>query len=153
MSLDSLFAGVRFIWQRKPVLGAISLDLFAVLLGGAVALLPMFAKDILHTGPWGLGLLRASPALGALVTSVILTRWPLERRVGPRLLAAVAIFGVATLVFAFSRNLVLSMAALAVTGAMDMVSVVVRQTLVQLCLLYTSPSPRDKRQSRMPSSA
>ena len=132
MSLDSLFAGVRFIWQRKPVLGAISLDLFAVLLGGAVALLPMFAKDILHTGPWGLGLLRASPALGALVTSVILTRWPLERRVGPRLLAAVAIFGVATLVFAFSRNLVLSMAALAVTGAMDMVSVVVRQTLVQL---------------------
>lgn len=132
MSLESLLAGVRFIWHRKPVLGAISLDLFAVLLGGAVALLPMFAKDILQTGPWGLGLLRASPAAGALLMSVALTRWPLERKVGQRLLGAVALFGVATLVFALSRNLVLSMLALAVTGAMDMVSVVVRQTLVQL---------------------
>lgn len=132
LSLDTLLAGVRFIWRRKPVLGAISLDLFAVLLGGAVALLPMFAKDILHTGPWGLGLLRASPAVGALAMSIVLTRWPLERKVGRRLLAAVALFGVATLVFAFSRSVPLSMAALAVTGAMDMVSVVVRQTLVQL---------------------
>ncbi|KAF1019732.1 MAG: Enterobactin exporter EntS [Paracidovorax wautersii] len=132
MSMETLLAGVRFIWHRKPVLGAISLDLFAVLLGGAVALLPMFAKDILHTGPWGLGLLRASPAAGALLMSIALTRWPLERKVGQRLLGAVAMFGVATLVFAISRNLVLSMLALAVTGAMDMVSVVVRQTLVQL---------------------
>ncbi|MFT4192036.1 MAG: MFS transporter [Comamonas sp.] len=132
LSVQTLLAGVRFIWQRKPVLGAISLDLFAVLLGGAVALLPIFAKDILHTGPWGLGLLRGAPAIGALFMSIVLTRWPIERQVGRRLLGAVALFGVATLVFAFSRNLVLSILALAVTGAMDMVSVVVRQTLVQL---------------------
>lgn len=132
VTLDTLLAGVRFIWHRKPVLGAISLDLFAVLLGGAVALLPIFAKDILQTGPWGLGLLRASPAVGALVMSVVLTRWPMERRVGAKMLWAVAVFGVATLVFAFSRDIWLSMVALAITGGADMVSVVVRQTLVQL---------------------
>ncbi|WP_198972214.1 MFS transporter [Xylophilus sp. ASV27] len=132
VSAQTLLAGVRFIWQRKPVLGAVSLDLFAVLLGGAVALLPIFARDILHTGPWGLGLLRSAPALGALCTSVVLTRWPLERRVGRTLLGAVALFGVATLVFGLSRSLWLSLVALAVTGGADMVSVVVRQTLVQL---------------------
>jgi MFS family permease len=88
VTMKSLLAGVSFIWQRKPVLGAVSLDLFAVLLGGATALLPMYAKDILHTGPWGLGLLRAAPAVGALLTSVVLTRWPLERRVGRTLLLA-----------------------------------------------------------------
>jgi MFS family permease len=132
VSAESLLAGVRFIWLEKPILGAISLDLFAVLLGGAVALLPIFARDILHTGPWGLGLLRAAPAVGALIMSVVLTRWPMERRVGARMLWAVALFGAATLVFGLSRNLLLSMAALAITGAADMVSVVVRQTLVQL---------------------
>lgn len=132
VSLGTLLAGVGFIWQRKVVLGAISLDLFAVLLGGAIALLPIYAKDILHTGPWGLGLLRASPAIGALVMSIVLTRWPLERRVGARMLGAVALFGVATVVFGLSRQLWLSMGALVVTGAADMVSVVVRQTLVQL---------------------
>ncbi len=132
ISAESLLAGVRFIWREKPILGAISLDLFAVLLGGAVALLPIYARDILHTGPWGLGLLRAAPAVGALTMSVVLTRWPMERKVGARMLWAVALFGAATLVFGLSRNLLLSMVALAITGAADMVSVVVRQTLVQL---------------------
>lgn len=132
VSLGTLMAGVRFIWDRKVVLGAVSLDLFAVLLGGAVALLPIYAKDVLHVGPWGLGLLRAAPAAGALLMSVWLTRWPLERHVGRQLLGAVAVFGLATLVFGVSTSLWLSLAALAVSGAADMVSVVVRQTLVQL---------------------
>jgi MFS family permease len=132
VTMSTLLAGVRFIWNKKPVLGAISLDLFAVLLGGAVALLPIYAKDILHTGPWGLGILRAAPAVGALVMSVVLTRWSLERKVGARMLAAVVVFGVSILVFGLSRSLWLSVAALAVSGAADMVSVVVRQTLVQL---------------------
>ena len=131
-SLDTLLAGVRFIWQRKVVLGAISLDLFAVLLGGATALLPMFAKDVLHTGPWGLGLLRAAPAVGALLTSIVLTRWPVQRRTGITLIAAVAVYGAAMLAFGVSTVFWWSMAALAVTGAADMVSVVIRQTLVQL---------------------
>ena len=132
VTLDTLLAGVRFIWERKPVLGAVSLDLFAVLLGGAVALLPMFAKDILHVGPWGLGLLRSAPAVGALVMSVALTRWPVERRVGHKLLAAVALFGLCMVVFGLSTSLWLSLAALAISGGADMVSVVIRQTLVQL---------------------
>ncbi len=132
VSVKSLLAGVVFIWRRKPVLGAVSLDLFAVLLGGATALLPMYAKDILHTGPWGLGLLRAAPAVGALLTSVVLTRWPLERRVGRTLLLAVALYGVCMLVFGLSRHIALSMLVLAISGGADMVSVVVRQTLVQL---------------------
>ena len=132
VTLDTLLAGVRFIWERKPVLGAVSLDLFAVLLGGAVALLPMFAKDILHVGPWGLGLLRSAPAAGALVMSVVLTRWPVERRVGHKLLAAVALFGLCMVVFGLSTSLWLSLAALAISGGADMVSVVIRQTLVQL---------------------
>lgn len=132
VTVDTLLAGVRFIWERKPVLGAVSLDLFAVLLGGAVALLPMFAKDILHVGPWGLGLLRSAPAAGALVMSVALTRWPVERRVGHKLLAAVALFGLCMVVFGLSTSLWLSIAALAISGGADMVSVVVRQTLVQL---------------------
>ena len=132
VTLDTLLAGVRFIWERKPVLGAVSLDLFAVLLGGAVALLPMFAKDILHVGPWGLGLLRSAPAAGALVMSVVLTRWPVERRVGRTLLWAVAVFGACMVVFGLSTSLWLSLAALAISGGADMVSVVIRQTLVQL---------------------
>jgi len=132
VSLATLLAGVRFIWQRPVVLGAISLDLFAVLLGGATALLPIYAKDILHTGPWGLGVLRAAPAVGALLMSVALTRWPITRRVGHVMFAAVAVFGVATIVFAVSRSFVLSFVALWVTGAADMISVVIRQSLVQL---------------------
>ena len=131
-SWHSLLAGLRFVAAHKVVLGAVSLDLFAVLLGGATALLPMFAKDILHVGPLGLGLLRGAPALGALAMSVVLTRWPARRRVGPLMLGAVAVYGAATLVFGVSTNFGLSMAALAVTGAADMISVVIRQTLVQL---------------------
>lgn len=132
VSLASLLAGVHFIRARPVMLGAISLDLFAVLLGGATALLPIFAKDILHVGPWGLGLLRAAPAAGALLMSVALTRWPVSRQVGRVMFGAVAVFGVAMVVFALSRSFVLSFAALWVSGAADMVSVVIRQSLVQL---------------------
>ncbi len=132
VTLQSVLAGVSFVWRSKLLLGATTLDLFAVLLGGATALLPMFAKDILHTGPWGLGLLRAAPAVGALLMSVVLTRWPFERWVGRKLLLAVGIYGLSMLVFGLSTSLVLSMLALAVSGAADMVSVVIRITLVQL---------------------
>jgi MFS family permease len=132
MTLDTLLAGVRYVRHRPVVLGAISLDLFAVLLGGATALLPIFAKDILHTGPWGLGLLRAAPAAGAFALSVALTRWPITRRAGHVLLGAVALYGAATLMFGVSTSFMLSMAALVVAGAADMVSVVIRQSLVQL---------------------
>ncbi|WP_266180602.1 MFS transporter [Dyella humicola] len=131
-TLKTLFAGVHFIRQRPDVLGVISLDLFAVLLGGATALLPIFAKDILHTGPWGLGLLRAAPAVGALLMSLWLTRHNMERRVGPIMFACVAGFGVGTLVFAVSTTLWLSLAALFALGAFDMVSMVIRGALVQL---------------------
>ena len=132
VTMGTLFAGVRFIAQRPDVLGAISLDLFAVLLGGAVALLPIFAKDVLHVGPWGLGLLRAAPAAGALVTSIVITRRGIRRRAGKTMFAAVAVFGLATLVFGLSTSFWLSLAALFVSGAGDMVSVVIRQSLVQL---------------------
>ena len=132
VTADTLLAGVRFIWQRPVMLGAISLDLFAVLFGGATALLPIFAKDILHVGPWGLGILRAAPAVGALLMSIALTRRPITRRVGHALFGAVAVFGLAMLVFALSRSLVLSFVALWVSGAADMLSVVIRQSLVQL---------------------
>ena len=132
VTMAVMLAGAVFVWQRKALLGAVSLDLFAVLLGGATALLPLFAKDILHVGPWGLGLLRAAPAAGALVMSALLTRWPLARRVGYRMLAAVALYGVCMVVFGLSTSFVLSLVVLAISGAADMVSVVVRQTLVQL---------------------
>ncbi len=132
VTLSVLFAGIDFIWRRKVVLGAVSLDLFAVLLGGAVALLPIYAKDILHTGPWGLGLLRSAPAIGALFVSVALTRWPIERRVGPALLGAIGCFGLCMLIFGLSRSFALSMLVLVVSGGADMVNVVIRQTLVQL---------------------
>ena len=132
VSLRTLLAGAEFVWRRKALLGAVSLDLFAVLLGGATALLPMFAKDILHVGPWGLGLLRAAPAAGALLMSVLLTRWPLDRRVGRIMLMSVGVYGVCMLVFGLSTSFVLSLLALAVSGGADMVSVVVRQTLVQI---------------------
>lgn len=132
VTLGTLFAGFHFIRDRKVILGAISLDLFAVLLGGATALLPIYARDVLHVGPWGLGLLRAAPGVGALAMSVALTRWPVERRVGPVMFASVAIYGAATLVFGLSTSFVLSLVALAISGAADMVSVVIRHTLVQL---------------------
>lgn len=131
-SLASVFAGVRYVWGNKVVLGAISLDLFAVLLGGATALLPIYAKDILQVGPWGLGLLRGAPAVGALGMSLVLTRWPIARRAGRWLLVAVAVYGAAIVVFGLSTHALLSWTALCITGAADMVSVVVRHTLVQL---------------------
>ncbi|WP_369926322.1 MFS transporter [Xanthomonas sp. NCPPB 2632] len=131
-TLKSVFAGVHFIRHRPAVLGVISLDLFAVLLGGATALLPIFAKDILHTGPWGLGLLRAAPAVGSLLMSIWLSRNTLERRVGPIMFASVAGFGLSTLVFAVSTSLWLSVGALFALGAFDMVSMVIRGALVQL---------------------
>lgn len=125
-------AGVRFIAQRPVLLGAISLDLFAVLLGGATALLPIFARDILHTGPEGLGLLRAAPAVGAVLVGAWLAQSPVQRRAGHWLLGAVAVFGLATVVFALATSFWLALVALLVTGAADMVSVVIRQSLVQL---------------------
>ena len=132
MNWSSTLAGVAFVWRKKVLLGALSLDLFAVLLGGATALLPIYAKDILHTGPEGLGLLRAAPSVGGLLMSVALMRWPLRRRVGHTLLAAVAIFGLANLVFGLSTHLGLSLLALAVAGAADNISVVIRQTIMQV---------------------
>ena len=131
-TLKTLFAGVHFIRERKDLLGVISLDLFAVLLGGATALLPIYARDILHTGPWGSGFLRAAPAVGALLMSLWLAKHELQRRVGMTMFASVAGFGVATLVFAVSTNVWLSLAALGVLGAFDMVSMAIRGSLVQL---------------------
>ena len=128
----TVFAGVAFVWQNKLLLGATSLDLFAVLLGGATALLPIYARDILHTGPVGLGLLRAAPALGSLVMSLALMRWPLQRKVGHRMLSGIALFGLATVVFGLSTHIGLSLIALVITGAADSISVVIRLTLVQL---------------------
>lgn len=113
-------------------MGAISLDLFTVLLGGATALVPVYARDILHAGPFGLGLLRSAPAVGAVLTALVQARHPPDRRVGHKLFAAVAVFGVATLIFAFSGSLALSLAAVAVLGASDMVSVNIRSSLIQL---------------------
>lgn len=141
INLERLFAGIAFIRRNRVVLGAIMLDLFAVLLGGATALLPIFARDILQTGPWGLGVLRAAPGAGALIVSILLTRFSPNRRVGHVIFAAVAAFGAATLVFAVSTSFVLSTVALVVLGATDMVSVVARQTLVQL---YTPDAMRGR---------
>jgi MFS family permease len=128
----ALFAGVAFVRHNPAILGTISLDLFAVLLGGAVALLPIYASDILHAGPWGLGLLRAAPAVGALAMTAVLARYPITRRVGMRMFQAVIVFGIATVVFAVSQTMWLSLAALAVMGAADTVSVVIRFSLVLL---------------------
>lgn len=132
VSRDELLAGVRFIRSRPVILGAISLDLFAVLLGGATALLPIFARDILEVGPAGLGALRTMPAAGALVMALWFARRPLARHTGRRMFQAVAIFGLATICFGLSESFVLSLACLFVLGAADMVSVVIRQTLVQV---------------------
>ncbi len=128
----ALFAGVRFVRSDPAILGTISLDLFAVLLGGATALMPIFARDILHTGPWGLGMLRAAPAVGALSMTVLLARTSITRRVGLRMFQAVIVFGLATMVFAASTTMWLSLGALAIMGAADTVSVVIRVSLVQL---------------------
>ncbi len=132
VSLDSLLMGVRFIRSRPDILGAISLDLFAVLLGGATALLPIFARDILLTGPWGLGLLRSAPAAGALLMSAWLMRHPIRRRSGHIMFAAVAVFGFATILFGLSSSFPLSLLALMLLGSADVISVVIRGTLVQL---------------------
>ncbi|MBK8176712.1 MAG: MFS transporter [Rhodospirillales bacterium] len=131
-SWTTLVAGIRFIRQEPVILGAISLDLFAVLLGGATALLPIFAADILNIGPWGLGLLRSMPAVGASCTALFLAYRPLTRRTGRRMFEAVGVFGLATVCFGVSTSLVFSLACLLVLGAADMVSVFVRQTLVQI---------------------
>jgi MFS family permease len=128
---NSLLAGIKFVWNQKVVLGTISLDLFAVLLGGAVALLPIYAREILRTGPWGLGLLRSGPAMGAALMALLLAHRPL-RRPGATMMWCVAGFGVATIVFGLSRNIALSLLALFFVGATDMVSIVVRNSLVQL---------------------
>ncbi len=131
-TLDTLFAGFRFIRSEKIVLGAISLDLFAVLLGGAVALMPVYARDILHAGPLGLGLLRAAPGIGALVVALYLARHGIRDRAGHVLFIFVALFGFFTVVFGLSRSIPLSIFALMLMGACDMVSVYVRETLMQL---------------------
>ncbi|HUI52717.1 MAG TPA: MFS transporter [Terriglobales bacterium] len=131
-SLKTVFAGFHYIWNHKLVLGSISLDLFAVLLGGAVALLPVYAKEILVTGPWGLGLLRSAPGIGAAVMAILIAYKPIRRRAGATMLWCVAGFGVFTMVFGISRSLVLSMISLFFVGAADMVSVVVRGVLIQV---------------------
>jgi MFS family permease len=131
-TVDTLFAGFRYIWKEKVVLGAISLDLFAVLLSGAVALLPVYARDILVLGPWGLGLLRAAPGVGAILVAIWLAGHPLRDKAGVILLVFVALFGVSTVVFGLSTATWLSILALALVGATDMVSVYVRETLIQL---------------------
>jgi MFS family permease len=132
MSSETLLAGFRYMWRKKLLLGVTTLDLFAVLLGGAVALLPIFAEDILHSGPSGLGILRAAPAFGALSISILLTIRPMKHKAGKRMLFCVALFGAATVVFGLSRNIALSLAALFVVGASDMVSVIVRSSMLQL---------------------
>src|SRR6201993_3985694 len=132
MSLKTVFAGLHYIWRKKLILGAISLDLFAVLLGGAVALLPVYAREILHTGPWGLGLLRTAPGVGAAIMAVLLAHSPLRGKSGPKLLWSVAGFGICTILFGVSTSLILSLISLICLGAADMVSVIIRATLVQL---------------------
>ena len=131
-SIESLFAGVAYIRSRPAIFGAISLDLFAVLLGGATALLPIYARDILSTGPWGLGLLSSAPAVGALTMSLFLARHPLEKKAGKAMFMAVIAFGFSTLVFAVSTSYLVSLCVLALLGASDMISVVIRSSLVQL---------------------
>jgi MFS family permease len=132
MTANTILAGLHFIWREKLVLGAISLDLFAVLLGGATALLPVYAREILHTGPWGLGLLRTAPGVGAAVMAVALAHRPLRGKAGPTLLWSVAGFGICTIIFGVSSSLVISLISLIFLGAADMVSVIIRATLVQL---------------------
>lgn len=132
ITFETVFAGVAFIKSQPLMLGCISLDLFAVLLGGATAMLPVYARDILDAGPWALGFLRTAPALGAVCMALYLARFPLKHRVGVTMLWAVAVFGLATIVFAFSTNIALSILMLVILGASDTISVVIRSSLVQL---------------------
>ncbi len=141
VSLDLILAGFKYVWRAKLILGSISLDLFAVLLGGATALMPVFAEDILHTGARGLGILRAAPGVGALIMSFVLTMAPLKRRAGPRMLWAVTVFGCSIIAFGLSRNLWLSAFFLLIYGGSDMLSVVVRSSLIQLA---TPPEMRGR---------
>ena len=131
-TLRSIFSGLEFVYRHPVILGTISLDLFAVLLGGATALLPIFAQDILHTGPWGLGLMRTAPAVGALLVSLIISYFPLRKALGLTLFGALGVFGLATMLFALSTNLILSLLALLLIGGSDVISVVIRSSLVQL---------------------
>jgi MFS family permease len=131
-SWHTLLEGIRFVWRRKIILGAVSLDLFAVLFGGSVALLPAYASDILHVGPDGFGWLRAAPGIGAAIVAVCLAWFPITRRVGSMMFGGVALFGLATIVFGVSQSFLLSLAMLAVLGGADMVSVYIRHMLVQL---------------------
>jgi MFS family permease len=140
-SMKTVLAGLEYVWRAKLLLGSISLDLFAVLLGGATALLPIFATDILHAGPRGLGLLRAMPSVGALVVSLTMVVRPIKRKAGLTMLVCVGIFGAATVVFGLSKSIWLSAAALVVVGASDMVSVVVRSSVLQLA---TPPEMRGR---------
>jgi MFS family permease len=130
--LSTVFEGFRYIWRKKMILGAISLDLFAVVLGGAAALLPVYAREILYAGPWALGILRSAPGIGAGVMAIAIAHYPLKRNAGATMLWCVAGFGLATVIFGVSRSLALSVVALALVGATDMVSVIVRATLIQV---------------------
>ena len=132
VSLRTVLAGFRYIWRQKVILGSISLDMFAVLLGGAVALLPVYARVILRTGPWGLGLLRSAPGVGAAAMAILMAHRPLRRKAGLTMLWCVAGFGVCTILFGVSRSIVLSLISLLLIGATDMVSVIIRGTLIQL---------------------
>ncbi|WP_377297360.1 MFS transporter [Rhizobium sp. SGZ-381] len=132
VSWTTILAGFRFISSEKVVLGAISLDLFAVLLGGAVALMPVFARDVLELGPWGLGLLRSAPGIGAIVVAVLLAAYPIRKHAGLAMFGGVALFGVATVIFGLSQTVWLSIAALMLMGASDMISVYVRESLIML---------------------
>jgi MFS family permease len=141
VSLQVVLAGFKYVWSMSLLLGSFSLDLFVVLLGGAVALMPIFANEILHTGPRGLGMLRAAPAIGALTMSLVMARFPLNRHAGKRLFVCVAIFGAATVIFGLSRSLWLSLVALAISGAADTISVIIRGSLLQLA---TPPEMRGR---------
>jgi MFS family permease len=132
INLTTVLAGFRYIWREKIIFGSISLDLFAVLLGGAVALLPVYAREILNTGPWGLGILRTAPGVGAALMALYLAHRPLQRGVGKTMLWCVAGFGVCTILFGISHSMILSLIALVLVGATDMVSVIIRATLVQI---------------------
>jgi MFS family permease len=140
-SLKVVLAGLQFLRSSPMLLGAISLDLFVMLLGGAVALMPIFARDILHAGPLGLGVLRAAPAAGAVTMSLLMARFPFRHRAGRRLFASVALFGAATVAFGLSHVMWLSLAALAVSGAADSISVIIRGSLLQLA---TPPEMRGR---------
>jgi len=141
LSWKTMAAGLRYVFQKRIILGTISLDLFAVLLGGAVALMPIYANDILKVGPTGLGILRAAPSVGAALMAIILAHLPPLKRAGNTMLWCVALFGVATIFFGISRNFIFSLGCLAVLGAADMISVVVRHVLVQV---QTPPAMRGR---------